>query len=547
MKTFFLFTLLCLLSTTVKSQYVEKVTSINYYGYNGLNPSNLTVFNGKLYFLGTDDPQYVDKLMFTADGSAAGVTVVKQIDSVKQYPSLRHLTVLNNILIFDNYNQLWKSDGTTDGTSSLADIKIGSGNYAVLNNKVYFAADITNAYPINDQLWQTDGTVAGTTLLKTINSTGGAGIFNLFSYGGKIYFGASDGTYSAQLWVSDGTTSGTILLKLINPTGIAFPQNFIAYNGKVYFSANDGVNGTQLWVTDGTTQGTLKVTNINTASYGLQPSNFTLFNSKLFFMGVEAGSYYQLWSTDGTAQGTVIVKADYTPRNGVRGFYPSSMAVHSNVLYMAGYDSLTQLVQLWKCDGTTAGTSKITSNPIGLSPSRLFSFQSRVIFTGSDTLSQQTQLFASDGTADGTVCPTPPETWGQYPFYPWEAWVPFNNALYYKAAYSYFADYQLCRYTELPSGIVTDKEVPEAIVLSQNYPNPFNPTTTIGYQLPVSGQVTLKVYDVLGKEIASLVNEYKPAGSYEVIFNATGLSSGIYLYKLKSESFIETKKMIVLK
>jgi hypothetical protein len=79
---------------------------MNYYGYNGLNPSNLTVFNNKLYFFGTDDLQYVDKLMFTADGSAAGITVIKQIDSVKQYASLRHLTILNNLLIFDNHYKL---------------------------------------------------------------------------------------------------------------------------------------------------------------------------------------------------------------------------------------------------------------------------------------------------------------------------------------------------------------------------------------------------------------------------------------------------------
>ena len=551
MKTIYLFTLLCLLSTAVKSQFVEKVTSINYYGYNGLNPSNITVFNSKLYFFGTDDPQYVDKLMFTADGSASGVTVVKQIDTVKQYPSLRHLTVLNNLLIFDNYNQLWKSDGTTDGTSSLADIKIGSGNYTVLNNKAYFAGDITNSYPLNDQLWQTDGTVTGTTLLKTINSTGGAGIFNLFSYDGKIYFCANDGVNHFQLWISDGTSGGTFMLKQINLTGDCYVQKFFAFNGKAYFSADDGINGSQLWVTDGTTSGTLKITNINTSSYGLQPSNFTLFNSKLFFMGVEAGSYYQLWSTDGTTEGTVIVKADYTAQNGVRGFYPSSMAVHNNMLYMAGYDSLSATVQLWVTDGTKVGTNKVTSFPLGLSPSKLYSFQNKLIMTGYDTLSNQEQLFATDGTAAGTICPTPPDTWGQYPFYPWEAWVPFNNALYYKAAYSYFADYQLCRYTEQPSGIVTDKEVPEAFVLSQNYPNPFNPSTTIQYAIDNRQFVTLKVYDILGKEVAELVDEEKSAGSYEVNFQSTvgnhPLASGIYYYQLRAGNFVETMKMILIK
>jgi hypothetical protein len=89
--------------------------------------------------------------------------------------------------------------------------------------------------------------------------------------------------------------------------------------------------------------------------------------------------------------------------------------------------------------------------------------------------------------------------------------------------------------------------LPEIFNLSQNYPNPFNPSTVISYQLPISGSVTLKVYDLLGREVVTLVNEEKPAGSYEVSFNASQLSSGVYLYRLSSGSFIETKKMTIIK
>ncbi|RPI63081.1 MAG: T9SS C-terminal target domain-containing protein [Ignavibacteriales bacterium] len=83
--------------------------------------------------------------------------------------------------------------------------------------------------------------------------------------------------------------------------------------------------------------------------------------------------------------------------------------------------------------------------------------------------------------------------------------------------------------------------------LFQNYPNPFNPSTKISWQSPVAGHQTLKVYDVLGNEVANLVNEYKPAGSYEVNFNASSLSSGIYFYRLNAGSFVQTKKMILIK
>ena len=83
--------------------------------------------------------------------------------------------------------------------------------------------------------------------------------------------------------------------------------------------------------------------------------------------------------------------------------------------------------------------------------------------------------------------------------------------------------------------------------LEQNYPNPFNPSTKIKFQIPVSGFVNLKVYDVLGTEVATLVNEEKFAGSYEVQFNASEFPSGIYFYTLKAGDFIQTKKMILIK
>jgi probable HAF family extracellular repeat protein len=87
----------------------------------------------------------------------------------------------------------------------------------------------------------------------------------------------------------------------------------------------------------------------------------------------------------------------------------------------------------------------------------------------------------------------------------------------------------------------------ENFTLNQNYPNPFNPSTTIRYSIPEFSFASIKVYDVLGKEIATLVNEEKPAGSYEINFDAIGLSSGIYFYKLQAGSFVETKKMILIR
>ena len=90
-------------------------------------------------------------------------------------------------------------------------------------------------------------------------------------------------------------------------------------------------------------------------------------------------------------------------------------------------------------------------------------------------------------------------------------------------------------------------DLPTTYALKQNYPNPFNPSTMISYSLPNNTFVTLKVFDVLGNEVATLVNEEKSAGNFEVEFNASGLSSGIYFYRIQTESFVDTKKLIMLK
>ena len=97
------------------------------------------------------------------------------------------------------------------------------------------------------------------------------------------------------------------------------------------------------------------------------------------------------------------------------------------------------------------------------------------------------------------------------------------------------------------------EEIVTEYKLAQNYPNPFNPSTTIKYSIPIVEttrrvvSTTLKIYDILGNEVATLVNEQKPMGNYEVKFNASNLSSGIYFYQLKAGNFVETKKLMLMK
>lgn len=94
---------------------------------------------------------------------------------------------------------------------------------------------------------------------------------------------------------------------------------------------------------------------------------------------------------------------------------------------------------------------------------------------------------------------------------------------------------------------VGKNEIPVEFKLSQNYPNPFNPTTKISFAIPVSGFVTLRVYDILGKEVATLINENMNAGNYIFEFNTDNLTSGVYFYKLETNNFNAIRKMVLLK
>jgi len=143
--------------------------------------------------------------------------------------------------------------------------------------------------------------------------------------------------------------------------------------------------------------------------------------------------------------------------------------------------------------------------------------------------------------------------------WPWSAGVSGNGSQLKLSAIDFFGEtdqYQMYvddfTFTDLLFVSVEDSNevnvnAPVTYSLDQNYPNPFNPSTKIKYSLPVSGCVSLKVYDILGKEVTMLVNEEKTIGTYELNWNPTNLPSGVYFYRLQAGSFVQTRKMILLK
>jgi hypothetical protein len=98
-----------------------------------------------------------------------------------------------------------------------------------------------------------------------------------------------------------------------------------------------------------------------------------------------------------------------------------------------------------------------------------------------------------------------------------------------------------------PDNFIDNENTPKEFSLKQNFPNPFNPSTNIQFDFPKDNFITIKIYDILGKEVYTLVNEFKQAGRYSVAFDARNLSSGIYYYTLISGNFKDTKRMVILK
>ena len=149
------------------------------------------------------------------------------------------------------------------------------------------------------------------------------------------------------------------------------------------------------------------------------------------------------------------------------------------------------------------------------------------------------------------------------------SWNPFNegiisdwtftdveiNGPYIWALRDFFGNAYRRPVSDLITNVEDKGNIIDDFKLKQNYPNPFNPNTRIKYQIPNAGLVILKVYDILGKEVSKLVDEYKPAGNYEVEFDASSLPSGVYFYRLRAgdpssgtgQSFVETKKMVLMK
>jgi ELWxxDGT repeat protein len=318
--------------------------------------SGMTVFRGKVYFVGFDSDQGGDQL-WVSDGTAAGTRVVTN----------QHGLILQG----------------------------GVGTVAAAGRYVYFVG--TAGATTGAELYKTDGTAAGTGIVKDINSIGSQSSSpgSLVALGDKVLFSATDGRHGRELWASDGTDAGTVMVQdSAAGTGGVSPTGMYAFGGKVYYSADvvGRVGDQELWASDGTDAGTALIKDIRNDGGASAPSGFAAAGGKLYFLADATGDGPTVWTTDGTAGGTRTIDASI--------HYPGTLTAvrASHLLFAAG-------TTLYSYDTAAGGAPQALSTSVPFAPPA-----GAPIGVGADTAyfaaaddEHGMELWSTDGTAAGTA------------------------------------------------------------------------------------------------------------------------------------------------
>ena len=362
----------------------------------------------------TEEPQIVKDIFAGANGSIPLVTEGIQFGQI--------LASAGGTLFFaaddgTSGSELWKSDGTPAGTVRVKDIFPGPSSgllpffYGPSDKAIDFGG--TLYFVANDgthgrELWRSDGTEAGTFMVKDVlPGLGGSGSSfteYLVPIGQTLLFTAFDGGINLGIWRSDGTEAGTVFVKRLG-----FPRDLINVGGTVFFVAsdpNDPFSGRELWRTDGTDVGTVRVKDIRPGAGSSDPDSFIAVGGTLFFRA-DDGSGRALWRSDGTEAGTKLVKHVIVaaPHGGIAcASAPVSQLVNFGGTLLFAAEDATNGLELWRSDGTEAGTFRVKD----IAPGPGHSFPSCLVVSGGTLFFGATdgtnghELWRSDGTEAGT-------------------------------------------------------------------------------------------------------------------------------------------------
>ena len=398
---------------------------------------NLTSVNSNLYYT-------VDYRLWKSDGTDNGTSIVKASDGQTVFSTNAMAKFKNNLVFISYTGQLYITDGTGLGTILLRNFyspSYGGSNpfsFIEMGNYLYFS--VPNQNSSDYELWRTDGTSMGTTLVKDIN-TGLSGSypknFQILNPTTFIFsaFSSSNGT---EIWKSDGTTNGTILLHdVFSGVSSSEPTKLTKVGADIFFVAQSTTGNLQLWRTDGTTLYSFRAIYDN---YGSDITGMTVNNSDLYFkagcciwkansQGLEAtsasGAYYfsqlsnlnnnlilsssrypEIWKFNLSDNSTSLVKNYFVIPQCYYSNASQFTKLGSKIFFTAATGSLGE--ELWSTDGTESGTQLVKDiNSLSgcyksSNPKFLTDVNGTLFFTADDGI-HGTQLWKSDGTSNGTV------------------------------------------------------------------------------------------------------------------------------------------------
>jgi ELWxxDGT repeat protein len=350
--------------------------------------------------------------LWATDGTAANTELLKDISKFTSGSNPQHFYAWGNDMYFSaddgiHGTEPWKLNGTTGKVELLKDLEFsgnvnsGSSNpsdFFAIGDVLYFVAFTTEN---GRELWKTNGTAEGTVQVKNIRS----GSFSsnpaeFVNVDGILYFTASSVLEGTELWRSDGTTDGTLLVKDIRAGNLSStPRELTNVNGVLYFTAFDS-NGIELWKSDGTNAGTVMVKNIFSGGGSSTPVDLTSFNGLLYFSATDGSDVnrIKLWKSDGTIDGTQMVMDS----NGDQINSPFNLYVVDSLLYFGSFSAQGNH-GLWRSNGTHAGTFKIKDIELTSSSKPPFraAIGNKFIASANDGISGS-ELWISDGTETGT-------------------------------------------------------------------------------------------------------------------------------------------------
>ncbi|QMU29954.1 ELWxxDGT repeat protein [Adhaeribacter radiodurans] len=294
----------------------------------------------KIYFSARVNDYYV---LYGSDGTQT--ELIKTFKEVN-YTSMKEIVAAGKLVYFTiegGGEDLWRSDGTPNGTYKLKDL-ISINYLTAVEDKVYFVGKAENQK--ETELWYSDGTQTGTKQVKNIGKGYSSNPANLVSFQGQVVFTAYTTEYGREYWKSDGSAEGTILIADINPgtaSSVLSSTDYTLFQGALYFSANDGSHGTELWKTDGTGTGTILIQDINEGATGSFPKNLVNNAERLYFRAYSPANGTEIWQTEGTSSSTRQV---FDLNSGSAGSTPSNLTFSEQDLFFLA-ESNHSGRQLW--------------------------------------------------------------------------------------------------------------------------------------------------------------------------------------------------------